>query len=83
MRACSGVWIAHGNGSADREVVDSRDHVRVPPDHPSYDIRRIWLSPDEESGFYYGFSNEGLWPLCHNAHVRRRSAPRTGSSTSR
>ncbi len=70
MRACSGVWIAHGNGSADREVVDSRDHVRVPPDHPSYDIRRIWLSPDEESGFYYGFSNEGLWPLCHNAHVR-------------
>ena len=70
MRACSGVWIAHGNGSADKEVVDHRDHVRVPPDHPSYDIRRIWLSPDEESGFYYGFSNEGLWPLCHNAHVR-------------
>ena len=70
MRACSGVWIAHGNGSADREVVDNRDHVRVPPDHPSYDIRRIWMSPDEESGFYYGFSNEGLWPLCHNAHVR-------------
>ena len=50
--------------------VDSRDHVRVPPAHPSYDIRRIWLSPEEESGFYYGFSNEGLWPLCHNAHVR-------------
>jgi trehalose 6-phosphate synthase len=70
MRACSGVWIAHGNGSGDREVVDARDHVRVPPDHPSYDIRRIWLTPDEEAGYYYGFANEGLWPLCHNAHVR-------------
>ncbi|HEY7533919.1 MAG TPA: trehalose-6-phosphate synthase, partial [Nitrospiraceae bacterium] len=70
MRACSGVWIAHGNGSADREVVDARDHVRVPPEQPSYDIRRIWMSADEEMGYYYGFANEGLWPLCHHVHVR-------------
>lgn len=70
MRACSGVWIAHGNGSADRDVVDHRDHVRVPPDAPAYDIRRVWMSPDEEMGYYYGFANEGLWPLCHVAHVR-------------
>ncbi len=70
MRACSGVWIAHGSGSADREVVDSRGHVRVPPDNPEYEIRRIWMSPEEEEGYYYGFANEGLWPLCHLAHVR-------------
>jgi trehalose 6-phosphate synthase len=70
MRACSGVWIAHGNGTADREVVDSRGHVRVPPDNPAYEIRRIWLTPEEEDGYYYGFANEGLWPLCHLAHVR-------------
>lgn len=70
MRACSGIWIAHGNGSADREVVDARDHVRVPPDNPSYDIRRVWLTADEEVGYYYGFANEGLWPLCHIAHIR-------------
>ena len=70
MRACSGVWIAHGNGSADREVVDARDHVRVPPDAPSFDIRRVWITPEEEAGYYYGFSNEGIWPLCHLAHVR-------------
>ena len=70
MRACSGVWIAHGSGSADREVVDARSHVRVPPDHPAYDIRRVWLTPEEEDGYYYGFANEGLWPLCHLAHVR-------------
>ncbi len=70
MRACSGVWIAHGSGTADREVVDVRGHVRVPPDNPSYEIRRIWMSPEEEGGYYYGFANEGLWPLCHLAHVR-------------
>lgn len=70
MRACSGVWIAHGSGTADREVVDTRDHVRVPPENPEYEIRRIWMSQEEEIGYYYGFANEGLWPLCHLAHVR-------------
>ena len=70
MRACSGIWIAHGGGTADYEVVDKNDHVRVPPEHPDYTLRRIWLSPEEENGYYYGFANEGLWPLCHIAHVR-------------
>ncbi|OFZ68662.1 MAG: trehalose-6-phosphate synthase [Betaproteobacteria bacterium RBG_16_56_24] len=70
MRACSGTWIAHGSGSADRDVVDKHDRVAVPPDHPAYQIRRVWLTKEEEAGYYYGFSNEGLWPLCHIAHVR-------------
>jgi trehalose 6-phosphate synthase len=70
MRACSGTWIAHGSGSADRETVDRHDHVAVPPDKPAYQLRRIWLSPEQERGYYYGFSNSGLWPLCHIAHVR-------------
>jgi trehalose-6-phosphate synthase len=70
MRACSGTWIAHGNGTADREVVDRHDRVRIPPDHPDYTLRRIWLTAEEEAGYYYGFANEGLWPLCHIAHVR-------------
>jgi trehalose 6-phosphate synthase len=70
MRACSGVWIAHGSGSADRDVVDARHHVRVPPDDPAYEIRRVWMTADEEEGYYYGLANEGLWPLCHLAHVR-------------
>ena len=70
MRACSGTWIAHGSGSADRDVVDSRGHIRVPPGEQSYTLRRIWLTKAEERGYYYGFANEGLWPLCHIAHVR-------------
>jgi trehalose 6-phosphate synthase len=70
MRACSGVWVAHGSGNADRETVDRKDHVRVPPGEESYHIRRVWLSEEEQQGYYYGFSNEGLWPLCHVAHAR-------------
>jgi len=70
MRACSGTWIAHGAGSADRDTVDRYDRVMVPPDKPSYRIRRVWLTNEEEQGYYYGFANEGLWPLCHVAHTR-------------
>jgi trehalose 6-phosphate synthase len=70
MRACGGTWIAHGSGSADREVVDARDRIRVPPDAPIYTLRRVWLSDEEQDGYYYGLANEGLWPLCHIAFVR-------------
>ncbi len=70
MRACSGTWIAHGSGTADRAVVDRHDRLRVPPEDPQYALRRVWLSNEEEEGYYYGFSNEGLWPLCHLAYVR-------------
>jgi trehalose-6-phosphate synthase len=70
MRACGGTWIAHGSGEADREMVDDRDRVQVPPDDPSYALRRVWLTKEEEERFYYGYSNEGLWPLCHIVHVR-------------
>jgi trehalose-6-phosphate synthase len=70
MRACGGTWIAHGSGSADRETVDARDSIRVPPERPAYTLRRIWLTEEEQDGYYYGFANEGLWPLCHIAFVR-------------
>ena len=70
MRTCSGTWIAHGSGSADRDVVDRHDRIGVPPERPGYQLRRVWLTKAEEAGYYYGFANEGLWPLCHIAHVR-------------
>jgi alpha,alpha-trehalose-phosphate synthase [UDP-forming] len=70
MRACSGTWVAHGGGSADTQTVDAHDRVKVPPGRDEYTLRRLWLTPEEEQGYYYGFANEGLWPLCHVAHVR-------------
>ena len=75
MRACAGVWIAHGAGSADRETVDRFDQIKVPPGDPSYTLRRVWLTPEQEQGYYFGFSNEGLWPLCHLAYVRPAFRP--------
>ena len=70
LRACDGTWIAQATGGADREAVDQHDRIRVPPDHPQYTLRRVWVTPEEEQGFYFGFANEGLWPLCHIAHTR-------------
>jgi trehalose 6-phosphate synthase len=70
LRACDGTWLAHGSGDADRATVDAFDKLRVPPEDPHYTLRRVWLSKEEEEGYYYGFANEGLWPLCHIAHTR-------------
>ncbi|MEQ1669841.1 MAG: trehalose-6-phosphate synthase [Hyphomicrobium sp.] len=70
MRACGGTWIAHGSGSADRQTVDANDRIDVPPVNPEYVLRRLWISEDEQDGYYYGLANEGLWPLCHIAFTR-------------
>ncbi len=70
LRACDGTWVAHGSGDGDLEAVDGHDRLQVPPDDPRYTLRRIWLTKEEEEGYYYGFANEGLWPLCHIAHTR-------------
>ena len=70
LKACGGLWIAHGSGDADKETVDKNDKVQVPPYEEKYTLRRIWLSKEQEDHYYYGFSNEGLWPLCHIAHTR-------------
>jgi trehalose 6-phosphate synthase len=70
LKACSGLWIAAGTGDADKETADKNGRVEVPPEDPKYTLKRLWLTKQEEDHFYYGFSNEGLWPLCHIAHTR-------------
>jgi trehalose 6-phosphate synthase len=70
MRACGGTWVAHGSGNADRQFVNSKDKLGVPPEDNRYILKRVWLTPEEENGFYLGFSNEGLWPLCHITFTR-------------
>ncbi len=70
LRACGGTWVAHGAGGADKEMTGTDNRLKVPPDEPQYLLRRVWLSKEEEDGYYYGFSNEGFWPLCHIAHNR-------------
>ncbi|TEU13428.1 MAG: trehalose-6-phosphate synthase [Hadesarchaea archaeon] len=66
MQATGGTWVAGGSGDADRECVDKQNRCRVPPDKPKYVLKRVWMSKDEVDKFYFGFSNQTLWPLCHN-----------------
>jgi len=70
LQACGGVWIAHGSGDADRATADPAGRLTVPPDDARYTLKRVWLTREEEQGYYYGFANEGIWPLCHLAHER-------------
>jgi trehalose 6-phosphate synthase len=65
-----GVWVAHGSGTADRDTAGEHDGLNVPPEDPRYRLRRVWLDDDEVAGYYHGFANEALWPLCHRAHVK-------------
>jgi len=75
MRACGGVWVAQGSGDADRETSDATGRLGLPMDDPRYTLRRVWLSKEEEAGYYFGFANEGLWPLCHLVHTRPQFRP--------
>ncbi|MBI1273725.1 MAG: trehalose-6-phosphate synthase [Alphaproteobacteria bacterium] len=72
MKACNGTWVAVATGDADKEVVDAHDRIAVPPDQPTYSLKRLWLSAEESAGFYLGFANEGIWPLCNIAYVKPR-----------
>ncbi len=70
LRACGGVWIAHGAGDADRETVNERNEVCVPPADPKYTLRRVWLTEQQEKDYYFGCSNQSIWPLCHVVFTR-------------
>ena len=70
MQSCGGTWVAHGSGDADREMADKDGKVRVPPDNPAYSLKRVWLTREEEEGFYYGLANKALWPLCHIVYTK-------------
>jgi trehalose-6-phosphate synthase len=75
MRACGGVWVAQATGDADRETADATGRLGLPQDDPRYTLRRVWLTKEEEAGYYSGFANEGLWPLCHLVHTRPQFRP--------
>ncbi|MCU4974243.1 trehalose-6-phosphate synthase [Halobacteria archaeon AArc-m2/3/4] len=65
LQQSGGTWIAWSDGEADRAVTDDDGCVAVPPDDESYTLQRLWLSEEAVEGYYYGFSNRVLWPICH------------------
>ena len=70
MQACNGLWLAFGDSDADHRVVDQDNKIQVPPSNPTYTLKRIFLSKEQEEGYYYGFSSDTLWPLCHMSFQR-------------
>jgi len=75
MRVCRGLWVAYGDGEADRTAANGNGQLQVPPENPSYTLKRMWLTNKEVEGYYYGFSNEVLWPLCHVVYQRPSFKP--------
>ena len=65
----SGVWIAEGVGESDRVAATDRDGLAVPVEAPRYRLRRVFLEAEEQHGYYNGFSNSAVWPLCHRTAV--------------
>ena len=65
MRRTHGTWVAWGSGSADRETSDEAGRLQVPPGEGQYSLRRVWLDDADVNGYYHGFANRALWPLCH------------------
>ena len=65
LKRLGGVWVAWGNGEADRDALEPDGTVAIPPESPAYSLRRVWLTPEEIKGGYQGYANEVLWPLCH------------------
>ena len=70
MQAAGGTWVAHGGGDADRESADAQGRVMVPPERPTYELRRVWLESGDADLYYNGCANQALWPLCHNAFTK-------------
>ncbi len=70
MEASGGYWVAQASGEADNLVVDDANEVGCPPEDPNFTLKRVFLTKEEETGFYYNFANGGLWPLCHVAYIR-------------
>jgi len=69
VEAWSGTWVAQSTGAGDAMIADHRGGVSMPPRDPRYRVRYVWLTDAEQRGYYCGFANEGLWPLCHEVNV--------------
>ena len=81
MRACSGTWIAHGSGSADRDMVDRHDRVAVPPEHPALPGPPDLAVEGGGAGLLLRLRQRGpLAAVPQRPRAARRFAPPTGNT---
>ncbi len=70
LKQVGGLMVAVGRGTGDQQMSDAKGRIRVPPDTKTYTLKRIFLKKKELDGFYYGFANQTLWPLCHAVFIK-------------
>jgi len=82
VAAVGGTWVAWGSGDADFDPdVAPEGRIELPPESdesegreelPGYTLSRLDLPRRLVEDYYYGYSNQVLWPLCHLEadHVR-------------
>jgi alpha,alpha-trehalose-phosphate synthase [UDP-forming] len=65
LRTRGGVWLAW-SGNVMRSGRAAHPTIRsLPSPGGVYRLRLLGLTDEQVSGYYHGFSNRSLWPLCH------------------
>ena len=75
LRQIGGLMVAIGSGNGDMDTADEKGRIQVPPKEESYTLKRVFLKKKDLDGFYYGFANQTLWPLCHAVFIKPRFSP--------
>jgi trehalose 6-phosphate synthase len=68
-----GVWIGWSGGTDDDDLSGLMD---LASRQAGYSFYPVSLSSDEIGGYYYGFSNEVVWPLFHDLQTRCNFKPK-------
>lgn len=66
-QASKATYIARARTEEDKIPVDKKGRITIKGNEGEYTLKRIFLSQKETDDYYFGFSNQTLWPLCHVA----------------
>ncbi len=69
LRDRGGLWIGWP-GTTGTEDIDLDKLLAEAAENSGYTFKPVSLTDEEVEGFYYGFSNEILWPLFHDLQTR-------------
>lgn len=75
LRNRGGTWIGWA-GTVEEDDVNVEHLLLAEGQRQGYALRPVVISEDERQAFYYGFSNEVIWPLFHSLDERCNFAPR-------
>lgn len=74
LRRWEGLWIGWP-GEIPEALGSQAEAFAALGREQGFEIAPVQISPEEEKGFYYGFSNEIIWPLFHDLQSRCNFVP--------